>query len=125
MWAGDRPQEFRELAAGVRPAKDPELTRTLEDIEAMAHLGDYYAAKILGAAELAAFDRTGDAALREAAVRRLEAAAGHWARYADLAGRQYKPQLLTRLGRVDLRALEAKVREDVTIAREWKPRKER
>jgi hypothetical protein len=115
----------RELAAGVRPAKDPELTRTLEDIEAMAHLGDYYAAKILGAAELAAFDRTGDAALREAAVRRLEAAAGHWARYADLAGRQYKPQLLTRLGRVDLRALEAKVREDVTIAREWKPRKER
>ncbi len=111
----------REAAATIRP-KDPELARTLEDIEAMARLGDYYAAKILGAAELGAFDRGGDEARREAAVRHLEAAAGHWSRYADLSGRQYKPQLFTRLGRVDLRALEAKVREDVSIAREWKRR---
>jgi len=115
----------REAAAGLPAAKDPELARTLEDVESMARLGEYYAEKILGAAELALFDRTGEEARREAAVRHLEAAAGHWARYADLASRQYRPQLLTRLGRVDLRALEERVRGDVAIAREWKPREKR
>jgi len=112
----------RDLASAIRPVKDPELDRTLEDLEAMSCLGDYYAAKILGAAELALFDRTGEAARREAAVRHLEEAAGHWTRYAGLSGRQYRPQLLTRLGRVDLRALEDKVREDVSIARGWERR---
>jgi len=112
----------RELLAAMPPGRDPELRCTLEDLEAHSRLGDYYADKILGAAALAEFDRTGQEARREAAVRHLESAAGHWKRYADLAARQYRPQLLTRLGFVDLGALEGKVREDIVLAREWKPR---
>jgi hypothetical protein len=38
-----------------------EYAATLDDIEAMSHLGRYYAAKIRGACDLALFDKTGDA----------------------------------------------------------------
>jgi len=58
---------------------------TLGDLEAMAHLGNYYASKILGAVERARFDRTKDEKDRAAAVRHLEAAVGHWRKYAETA----------------------------------------
>jgi hypothetical protein len=98
-----------------------ELRFTLGDLEAMAHLGNYYAEKILGATDLALFDRTKEAEKRASAVRHLEAALGHWKKYAAVATAQYKPQLLTRVGYVDLNALTAKVEEDVEMARNWKP----
>ncbi len=41
-----------------RAGKNKELRQTLGDIEAQARLGQYYAAKIEGAAELALFDAT-------------------------------------------------------------------
>ena len=48
-----------KLVAGLRPVKNKELRLTLGDYEAMAHLGNYYAEKILGAAQLALYDATG------------------------------------------------------------------
>lgn len=54
-----------------------ELRLTLGDIEAMAHLGNYYAEMMLGNQQLAA---------------------GNWRKYAAVAGNQYKPQLLGRAG---------------------------
>jgi hypothetical protein len=39
-----------------------------------------------------------------------------------VATRQYRPQLLTRIGNLDLNALTANVAEDIAIAREWKSR---
>jgi hypothetical protein len=109
----------RGLAAGIDPKGDKELRLTMGDVEAMAHLGDYYAEKILAAADLALFQRTGEAERQASAVRRLEAAVGHWERYAAAVSRQYVPQLLTRLGRVDVRALTEAVKADVSIARGW------
>jgi hypothetical protein len=99
-----------------------ELHLMLGDFQAMAHLGDYYAEKILAATELALFDATGVMPQRMAAVRHLEAAAEHWRRYADVYSRQYKPQLLNRVGYVDIPALIVKVNQDIDTAKSWTPR---
>jgi hypothetical protein len=98
--------ELRQLA------RSKELRLTLRDYEAMAHLGDYYAGKILGATDLALGQK-------EPAVRHLQDALEHWKKYAAVATAQYKPQLLTRVGFVDLNAITASVAKDVEIARAW------
>jgi hypothetical protein len=119
--------ELRDHAAATlaslakfEPTRNRELRLTLGDLAAMAHLGNYYAAKIEGATALAMFDRTGNAAHQASAIQRLEEALGHWKQYAAIATAQYKPQLLTRVGMVDLNALTAKVEADIAIARQWK-----
>ncbi len=110
-----------ELRAAAGKECGRELRATLDDIEAMAHLGDYYASKIRGAAALALFDAGGAPADRAAAIAHLENARGHWKSYACVYARNYKPQLLNRVGFVDIPALAAKVDNDVGIALEWKP----
>ena len=98
---------------------DKELRLTLGDLSAMAHLGDYYAEKILGATELSLFEKTGKPEQQEAAVEHLQAALEHWKKYASMATRQYRPQMLTRVGHIDLNQMAAKVEEDIAIARDW------
>jgi RNA 3'-terminal phosphate cyclase len=108
-----------KLVAGLRPAGGGELALTLRDYQAMAHLGNYYAEKIRGAAELSLYDATGAVARQRAAVAHLKTALAHWRRYAATATAQYKPQLLNRVGYVDLNALTAKVDADIAIAERW------
>jgi hypothetical protein len=86
----------------------------------MAHLGNYYAEKILGATDLALFEKTGKPELQALAVAHLEKALGHWKKYAAIATTQYKPQLLTRIGYVDLNALTESVQRAIAIAEEMK-----
>jgi hypothetical protein len=109
-----------DLIAGLHPVKNKELRLTLGDCEAMAHLGNYYAEKILGATDLALFDRDGKPAPKDSSVAHLRAALEHWKRYAAVATAQYKPQLLTRIGWFDLNQLTAKVEHDVALAEGWK-----
>jgi hypothetical protein len=97
-----------------------ELRLTLGDIEAMSHLGNYYAAKIRGAASLALFDRTGNAEQRAEAVKQLQSALAHWRRYAEVYSRQYKPQLLNRVGYVNIPSLTVMAEKDVQTARAWR-----
>ncbi|MBL8232131.1 MAG: hypothetical protein JNL98_26785 [Bryobacterales bacterium] len=105
-----------------RVAGNDELKATLHDITAMAHLGNYYAEKIRGAAQLALFDKTGKPDQREAAVRHLLFAVDHWKRYASAYTLQYRqPLLYNRVGTVDLPAFVAKTEQDVAIARLWVP----
>jgi hypothetical protein len=109
----------RTLAAlpGLRStqATNKELRLTLGDIEAMAQLGRYYAAKIRGAASLALDEKT-------AAIRFLEQALENWKRYSAAYTAQYtQPKLYNRVGFVDIPALTAKVAQDVEIARQWTP----
>jgi hypothetical protein len=112
-----------KLVAGLRPAgSNKELRLTLGDYEAMAHLGDYYAEKILGAAQLALFDATGQAERKQEAVAHLQSALAHWKSYAAVATAQYKLGLLSRVGYVDLNELTPKVAEDVAMAENWRPR---
>ena len=113
-----------ELAAQLRPRQgsNKELRLTLGDLEAMAHLGNYYAAKIRGAAELALFDLAAEEAARQRAVRHLETAVGHWRLYAKAYTAQYEqPKLYNRVGWVDIPGLVLKVENDVQMARQWKP----
>jgi hypothetical protein len=99
---------------------DKELRLTIGDLKAMAHLGNYYAEKILGATDLALYNDTGKSEQQKSSVKHLEAALAEWQQYAETATAQYRPQLLTRIGYVDLNALTAKVKQDVEMARNWK-----
>jgi hypothetical protein len=102
-------------------AEGKELRLTLGDIEAMAHLGNYYAEKILGACDLALLDAGGGEERRVSAVGHLEEALRHWTAYAAAYSRQYVPALCNRVGFVDIPRLVEKVRGDIEIARRWSP----
>lgn len=107
-------------AAGGAGGK--ELQATLRDIEAMAHLGEYYAEKIRGAAALALYDGNSAAESKQEAIRHLEAAVNHWRQYAEAYASQYTtPHLYNRVGVVDITGLIAKTLQDVEIARTWMP----
>ncbi len=102
-------------------ADTQEYEATLGDIESMAHLGLYYAAKIRGACDLALFDTTGDEKQKASAVQHLEAAHDHWKNYATAYTKQYvHPVLFNRTGVVDIPKQSDNVAADVKTAREWK-----
>ena len=108
--------------ATVSPASTREYTATLGDIEAMAHLGLYYAAKIRGACDLARFDKTGDSKQQATAAQYLQAALDHWKNYSGAYTRQYvQPVLYNRTGVVDIPKQTENVAADVQMARDWIP----
>ena len=111
------------LPALRRQAGSPtELTATLDDLEMFAQLGDYYAAKVRAACDLALFDATADERLRRSAVQHLETALVHWQAYAETYAARYQQRVLyNRVGWVDRTALIENVRADVEITRHWKP----
>ncbi len=117
--------DLRALARRVRdglpklsPARPgPELEETLADMDTLAWLGEYYAAKIEGALGLGLLAETGEEAHRAVAVRSLETALGAWRAYAATVGRHYRPQMLTRVGVADLAAITAYVEQDIEWAK--------
>jgi hypothetical protein len=94
-----------------------ELHLTLSDIEAMSHLGNYYASKIFGAVELHLFEKSGNQANQKLAIKHFLEAQKHWESYALVAGKMYKPQLLARTRVLDWMKILDDVKEDVEIAR--------
>jgi hypothetical protein len=110
-------------SAVITPAASAkEYAATLGDIEAMAHLGLYYAAKIRGACDLALFDKTSDPRQQASAVQHLESALLHWKNYSAAYTRQYvQPVLYNRTGVVDIPRQTENVAADVQLARDWKP----
>jgi hypothetical protein len=102
--------------------KSEELHKTLGDIRAMALLGKYYAAKILGATELALFRGTAEAAHQQRAIESLTEAARVWRAYTTQANSQYKnPVWTNRVGIVDWAELTGEVDQDIAIARQPAP----
>ena len=67
------------------------------------------------------YDIAGDPREREAAVRELSSALGHWKRYAAVRDGNYVPALYNRVGVVDVTALTQKVEADVELASTWTP----
>jgi hypothetical protein len=111
------------LVSELRPLQgdNKELRLTLGDAEAMAHLGNYYAEKILAASDLVLFDQDGKSEHKASAVAHLETALAHWKKYAAVATSQYKPQDLGRLARiVDLNELTSRAEADIAVARDWR-----
>jgi hypothetical protein len=120
--AGAAARTFASLD-GLREAavEDAELRKNINDCEALAWLGRYYAAKIRGASALALFDGNGDSFDQNTALRHLADALAHWKQYAAIRDAHYVPALYNRLGYVDVTALTVKVAADLDIARTWKP----
>jgi hypothetical protein len=84
---------LKNLVALKKIEGDKTWQSTLGDIEAMAHLGNYYAAKL----------RAADARDKQPAlaVERLKKAAEHWKKYAAIGSKQYRSQLLSKAGWFD------------------------
>jgi hypothetical protein len=101
--------------------EDAELQKNVDDCEALAWLGRYYASKIRGACALALHDLDGDRFEHYSALRHLGEALAHWKQYAAIRDARYVPALYNRLGYVDITALTEAVAADLEIARDWQP----
>jgi hypothetical protein len=86
---------------------DKAWQRTLGDIEALAHLGLYYAAKF----------RAADAKDKQPqqAIEHLKRAATHWKNYAQIGQKQYKSQLLSKGGWADWQQGYENARKDISL----------
>ena len=106
-----------EIANTLDPGQDKELRLTLGDIQAVAHLGKYYAHKIRGSVSVAFYRETQDMDYRETAVDELTEAAKYWMRYTSIASSQYKnPIWFNRVGYVDWKKLTDQVLNDIKLA---------
>lgn len=112
----------RLLQSLNRTPRDGELAKTLLDIQAFIHLGNYYGRKLLAAVALCRFRLSPEEVYRSSAEALLEEAAGHWMRYSALIDRCYRPQVLSRLGsKVDLTDFDYLTRLDVLAAVGFRP----
>ncbi len=111
------------LAALKQLPKNPksngqEFLATISDVSSMSTLGQYYAAKIRGATQLALYRASRDVRHQQAAIDHLQKAAGFWSTYAKRATSKYGPGFWTnRVGHVDWEELGREVLHDVEIAR--------
>ena len=81
--------------------------RTLGDIEAMAHLGNYYAEKIH-----AADNKENNP---KQAIVHLKMALKYWEKYAEIGQKQYKSQLLSRAGLADWQKGYENAKKDILL----------
>jgi len=100
-----------------------ELQLTLGDYESFAHIGNYYAEKIRGAANLALYDATSELVYQQTAIKHLETALEHWKKYATSYTHQYvQPVLYNRVKWVDIPGkFLQEAAKDIEIARTWTP----
>ena len=101
-----------------------ELNRTLGDIKAMAHLGNYYSQKIRGATYLKLYDETGIREYRRRSISALEAASNHWKDYKNECYKRYKDHIMSR-GHQHFNWDEKyqNTRDDIEFARDFDPNK--
>lgn len=105
LQVADQLDDFAEKAMASLPTKttgDQELRETLDDIQAMVHLGSFYADRIRGAVSLSLYEKTKQDVRHHESVRYLTASLAHWKAYAKLISTNYKSQLLARIGWVDM-----------------------
>jgi hypothetical protein len=112
--------EALAVTASLKTRAEDDSLATVLDIEAMAHLGRYYASKIRAATRLGVFERSRDADEKRRALAHLEEAVGHWDAYSRNAAARYRPQVLARCGEIDFRRTLESVRKDIDIAKAFK-----
>jgi hypothetical protein len=108
------------LTSGMTNYTDKELGQTINDIKAMAFLGQYYSKKILGATNKCLSDKSSDSVKKEdyknAAIRNLQDASASWKAYADQVTSSYNPEFLTRMEKlIDVKAIQAEVDNDIVL----------
>jgi hypothetical protein len=99
----------------LSPGTNKELRLTLGDIQAMAHLGRYYAEKIRGATDLYRYQSMGLLDHYTNARVHLITASNHWSQYAAQWSTQYIGQVLIRQGNglIDIAAIQTNVNADI------------
>ena len=97
-----------------KESNSAELRVLLDDMRSMSFLGNYYAAKIEGATELALFKETKNVKYKEKAVSLLTEALEHWKQYAAVQDKNYKPQMLARTGNFDVNEIMVDVEKDIS-----------
>ncbi len=107
---------------GYQSFAQKEFWALVEDDEAMAYLGLFYAEKILGAIDIRLFNETEDESYRESSIEHLEQSAEYFDQYAEIIDDNYVPQHFARVGTYNVMDIAESVHEDVEIARDWKPR---
>lgn len=92
-----------------------QLKALIEDLQSMAHLGQYYASKIEAATEFALFKKGKQLVHRNRAILHLEDCVTHWQAYAKIQNKNYKPQMLARTGKFDVNEILEYVKKDLEI----------
>ena len=103
----------KELS-GIGGALDP----TLGDIQGMAWLGRYYAAKIRAAVALTLYRSSGDEGDHKHALKEIESAYEACTHYVDHSQARYHSQMLARTGLFDWAAMLNSARKDIAIVRQ-------
>ena len=98
---------LKELPKLQKIKGDKIWQRTLGDIEAMAHLGNYYAEKIH-----AADNKENNP---KQAIVHLKMALKYWEKYAEIGQKQYKSQLLSRAGLADWQKGYENAKKDILL----------
>ena len=110
----------RTAALRVKPGQR-ELKSTVADLEAFAHLGNYYADKIRGGLELHRYRVNGQGQNKQNAIDHLKDALDHWQQYAKVASAQYEVQMLARTSTTDWNGeLMDLARQDIRIVEKAK-----
>ncbi|MFY0652572.1 MAG: hypothetical protein JXQ96_11090 [Cyclobacteriaceae bacterium] len=99
-----------------------ELNNLLDDMKSMAYLGQYYAAKIKGATELAFFRENKKVMHKEKALMHLVEAVQFWEQYRQISEKNNHPQRLARTRMLDLTEIMEDVKEDVELAKNYNPK---
>lgn len=110
-----------ELTKDMTGYENAELTQTVNDIRAFAHLGNYYSAKTLGSTALSTYRLSSDTNHQDKSVKHLENALAHWKKYASILTQQYLPRNLDRTGDFDWNEITKEVAQDIRIAKTFKP----
>lgn len=108
-------QELPKYESGSR-----ELKETTDDIRSMALLGMFYADRFRGAVHYGIYQKNKDIKYKEAALKNLGESLDHWKTYAALIAENYKPQLLARVGWVDMVERTKMFEQDIETVRQEK-----
>lgn len=101
----------------IEAGSNVELQLTINDINAMAHLGNYYSQKIRGATNLYLYTATDDSSYHKKSIQNLEQALVHWKDYVKIMDAQYHERSYARTGKLDWSELTKEVEYDIEIAK--------
>jgi hypothetical protein len=101
----------------IETGNNVELQLTVNDINAMAHLGNYYSEKIRGATNLQMFLATDDSTFHKNSIKNLENALDHWKKYVGIMDTNYQGRTYARTGLLNWDKLTKEVAHDIEIAK--------
>ncbi|WP_111624406.1 carbohydrate-binding family 6 protein [Arenibacter echinorum] len=110
-------KEALSLTEKMNSYDNNELAETIGDIKAMAHLGNYYSAKIRGATNLKLYLVSNNEKYKTIAIGQLEESLKFWKLYSKILTEQYIKMNISMQGVFDWDKLEKEVKADIDLAK--------